>query len=115
MLLVTYLAAALLFGACVYALYVSWKIHFAHDVSYIKDEDGSALEMPHLGKYKFAALYGVFGACGISLLLLDFLSQSALSRWAAITGGFAGAFSGARWFVIRSHKKAIKKICEGST
>jgi hypothetical protein len=111
MQLISYFAAALLFGACIYALYVCARILFSNDFSQIKDEDGSTLAMQHLGKNKFAVLYGVFGASGIALLLLDFLSQAPLSRWELIVAGFATSFSGARWFVIRSHKKSTSEAC----
>lgn len=109
MLFVVYAFVLAIIGACLYAVFVCGRILFFNDFRYIKDEDGSALENRQAGKYKFAALYGVSGLSGIALLFYEVLNHLPLGRWALVFSGSAAVFSGARWFVIRSHKKATSK------
>ena len=106
MLLITYAFVLAILSACLYALFVCARITFYSDFSYVKDEGGSAIRNGQAGKFKFAALYGVSGLCGIAWLLYAVSVGLPLGRWSYVISGFFGVFSGLKWFVIRSHSRA---------
>lgn len=109
MVLVVYAAIFAIFCVCLYALLICFRISVFNDFRFIKDVEGSPLESPQSGKYKFAALYGITGISGIALLFYEVLARLPFDRWSYVVCGFLGVFVGARGLVIWSHKRTVNR------